>query len=86
MTKIKNRRPVSKRQQMVIKLIMTGFSYADISGEMNIRYSTVVTHVNRIKIRYLVRTEAEIVAFALNDGFTFNPNTRHVYYHGKVIL
>lgn len=81
----KKSRPVSEKQQRIVKFILQEYSYPDIKGEMCISYNTVVTHVTRLKLRYKCSTLVGIAVRALNDGFTYNMNTREVFYMGKVI-
>ena len=82
----KKNRPVSVQQQRVVKFIILGYSYNDGCAEMGIQYSTFITHVNRLRMRYHCDTKTEIVVEALQDGFTCNTSTRQVFYNGKVIL
>lgn len=60
---------LSDREQAVARLLVDGFSYKMIAGELAISLETVRTHMKRIYTKLNVHNSAEAVAKVIRGGF-----------------
>lgn len=63
----KKESPLTKREQTVLKLLVDGMTMDMISGELNISWHTVVSHVKNIYTKLQVHNRSGAVAKAIRD-------------------
>lgn len=59
----------TERQERVLELIAEGFTYDEISDELEIAKSTVCFHVQRLKAKFEARSKTELIAKAIRMGY-----------------
>ncbi len=63
-----SRRVLPPRQRVVLDLIMLGFTYREMAGELGISVRTVETHRRYLGERTGAKTRAELFRWALDEG------------------
>ncbi len=61
-------RTLSRRQLEILLLIAKGLSPSEIADQLNLRASTVSTHLQRLKIALQLSTNSELVKYAMQHG------------------
>ncbi len=62
-------RDLSSREMEVAQLVVQGFSNKEIAKQLEISVKTVETHKNRLMEKLQLRSRAELVRFALTQGW-----------------
>jgi DNA-binding NarL/FixJ family response regulator len=65
---VKNEFALTDREHEILSWLVKGYSYKMIAAELNISFSTVNTHVNRVYNKLHVNSATEAVALAMRKG------------------
>jgi DNA-binding NarL/FixJ family response regulator len=65
---VKNEFSLTDREHEILSWLVKGYSYKMIAAELNISFSTVNTHVNRVYNKLHVNSATEAVALAMRKG------------------
>jgi len=60
---------LTKRESEIMCLIAAGKTTKQIAGRLNIAYHTVMTHKHNIMQKLQIRTTADLILFAIRNGF-----------------
>jgi DNA-binding CsgD family transcriptional regulator len=67
-SKISLSRPLTSREEGVLRGIVSGKTYASIGSDLGIAYDTVKTITNRIRAKTGCRNKASLIVWAVESG------------------